>query len=335
MPTPDLVVVDGPNLYNRVGELLEHLVDAQPGASADVGAYLSDWFDFDRLLAVAVGATEWPPERGIILVHSDRALGRGVYRIDRPRPFWSRQARASACRDVLVPVSREDVENVQFACSSCGHLHQEKVKGEKGVDATVIATLYEHTHVWNTAVLAANDTDYAPVLDSLHRLGKTVLVVGRRTSEGSALELRGHDFFDLPLAWLQKDLQAFSAFRRDGRLDLVCRSLADHGFSYGLRFVSRHEQGPPFHNRHDLELIVEHMVDDRSTVVHLVEQGLQLPWANPTTRNDELLVVNFWAGRPVMAGVDRYARDAAWGLGTSHEFPSRLLKPRRGADTQA
>lgn len=322
----DLVVVDGPNLYNRIAESLP---EPAPGLDDDRVTYLASWFDIDRLLAAALSASSWPPPHGVALVHSDHPLGRTPLRLDQKQTaaFWSRQARLPGCRDVPVRFLREELEEFETKCEQCGH-HQRHiaVRGEKGVDAAAIATLYEKMHHWRSAVLAANDVDYAPVLDSLHRMGRVVSVLGRRTTDGSALERRGHEFHEIPEGWLLMDLAAFRCFRADGALDRLLVLLRKRGFKCGCRSVPDIER-ERVGTRHDFELMVSHEEGERDGVLDLVVQALSFPRLFTQKRNPELTVFVFDGGRPIFGGVHRRADDgAAWRAETTHVFPDGLLE---------
>lgn len=324
----DLAVVDGPNIYNRVAELLP---EPAAGVDDDRVTYLASWFDIDRLLAAALSASSWPPPHGVALVHSDHPLGRTPLRLDQKQTaaFWSRQARLPGCRDVPVRFLREELEEFETKCEQCGH-HQRHVavRGEKGVDAAVIATLYEKMDHWGSAVLAANDVDYAPVLDSLHRMGRVVSVIARRTTDGSALERRGHEFHEIPEIWLGMDHAAFRCFRAGGALDRLLVLLRERGFKCGSRSVPDIER-ERIGTRHDFEVIVAHGETERETVLDLVVHALKFPGLLTQRRNPELTVFTFVVGWAVMLGVERRAADgAAWRAETTHVFPEGLLSRR-------
>jgi len=178
---------------------------------------------------------------------------------------------------------------------------------------------------WSRALLAANDVDYAPVLDSLHRLGKVVSVIGRRTRDGSALERRGHDFHGIPESWLALDLAAFRCFRNDGALDRLLRTLRERGFKCGCRRVMAEERtGWGFH--HDFEVIVSHEAGQHDAVADLVVHGLKFPRLFKQNRNAEMTVFTLDFGGPVLTGIARHDEDgAAWRAETTHVFPAHLV----------
>lgn len=214
MTTPsdpiDIVVVDGPNLFNRVADVLTPLGN-------DVGDYLRDWFDFDRMISAALPRdAPWPPRSGVSLVRSPKGLGRSKTRIEDVDAFWARQASAIGCRDVNVRLTGTERE---VSCQECGHLVEPP--GEKGVDAMVITTLFERMASWNRALLAASDSDYSPVIESLHRLGKPISVLGRFAGPKAALVRQSHEFVQLPEQWLATDVEAYRWFRPGGELSML------------------------------------------------------------------------------------------------------------------
>jgi hypothetical protein len=67
MPSWDLVVVDGPNLYNFVVRTLDKL------DRGGLPSYVKYWLDFDRLLAAS--CEKYEPILGTVIFHSGKQLG--------------------------------------------------------------------------------------------------------------------------------------------------------------------------------------------------------------------------------------------------------------------
>lgn len=325
MVTSDLIVVDGPNLYNRVAEVIARLPSAVKAPS--VGAYFSDWFDFDRLLYAALKPEEeaWPPAQGIHLVHSERPLGRQESRQQVTRSFWTRQARWPGCRDRNVHFPIEDVEQLEFVCA-CGRSNKEKVTREKGVDATVITIFYESLPKWESAVLAANDTDFAPVIESLHRLGKTISIVGRRSEQGAALERLGHNFLEISARWLERDLEAFRCLRSGGELDQLFAALNHSGFDAGTRIVPKFERRPAFNLGHDFEIISGREDAQKNDVEELIANHIQRAWVRPGTRH-RMTDLKVFLAQGITPVIERYCTEARWMHEASTQFPARFLAP--------
>src|SRR4051812_27090684 len=98
----DLVLIDGPNVFNSVARHLERCVGEE---KIHLARYFSDWFDFDRVVLNALG-TQSPPTLGIVIFHSSKALGGGASRLDGDKcnRFWARQAGNFDTSDVIIDV---------------------------------------------------------------------------------------------------------------------------------------------------------------------------------------------------------------------------------------
>lgn len=214
----DLVLVDGPNVFNSVARFLEAKVD---DTYRDLlAAYFLEWFDFDRVVLKALG-TGSPPTLGIVLFHSSRALGKGARRLDGStvRGFWARQAGNFDTSDVIVDVPADQREVYEFPCSSCKAQNSCTVSGEKGVDSAMIVHMFETAERWESLAIFSRDVDFAPTVLALRRRGKQVYAVGEPGDEQSALSRAAQSFFELPLDAVLADFGLFVPCRSGGVLD--------------------------------------------------------------------------------------------------------------------
>lgn len=214
----DLVLVDGPNVFNSVARFLETAVGDTHREL--LPQYFLDWFDFDRLVLKAIG-TSSPPTLGIVLFHSNRALGRGAARLDgnATRAFWARQAGNFDTSDMIVDVPADQREVYEFSCTSCAAPNNCTVSGEKGVDSAMIVHMFETAHRWESLAIFSRDVDFAPAVIALRRRGKQVYAVGEPGDAQSALSRAAQSFFTLPLTELLQDFALFVLCRPGGVLD--------------------------------------------------------------------------------------------------------------------
>lgn len=214
----DLVLVDGPNVFNSLARFLEAEVgDAHRSLLPE---YFLVWFDFDRLVLKALG-TGSPPTLGIVLFHSNRALGRGASRLDQAgvRTFWARQAGNFDTSDVTVDVPADQREVYEFPCATCNAPNSCTVSGEKGVDSAMIVHMFETAGRWESLAILSRDVDFAPAVIALRRRGKQVYAVGEPGDSQTALGRAAQSFFALPLAMLLQDFGLFVLCRSGGVLD--------------------------------------------------------------------------------------------------------------------
>lgn len=213
----DLVVVDGPNLFNRVGELL-----AEEAAGSDapfLSRYLSDFFDVDRLVAASIGC---PPAMrlGLVIFHSAKALGRGTWRLSDSDAFWTRQGLAPECSSLLVSIPGAPTG-----------------EGEKGVDTAITSYLYETEQQWDSCCIVSDDADYVPPVLALRRRGRRVfaLVSGKR--DDPALARAAQSAYGLNVDFLRADFRMARLIMKDGDLDRLC-NLQIAGASGPPRFTN-------------------------------------------------------------------------------------------------
>jgi hypothetical protein len=97
MDALDLVVIDGPNLYNSVVRYLTREND-----QATAKAYIRTCFDIDQFTAAIIRHRKevvfFTPQRGIVIFHSSHRLGseKTVKLIDREViEFWARQGQTA------------------------------------------------------------------------------------------------------------------------------------------------------------------------------------------------------------------------------------------------
>ena len=115
MLDPDLVVVDGPNLYNVVTRSLL-------GSKRDperVKEYMRLWFDVDRLL-VASGIQQ-NTMLGVVVFHSNKQLGNKNARLEGTdvNLFWARQGQIPFCATeaIILPGLQEELS--KGTCPDC------------------------------------------------------------------------------------------------------------------------------------------------------------------------------------------------------------------------
>src|SRR5258706_8909607 len=96
----DLVVVDGPNLFNSIVTALSSNADEKT-----LRAYFACWFDVDRLVLATIGAME-DPQLGVVIFHSRKPIGKKSCRLE-PQDadaFWGRQGTNPNTSCILVDI---------------------------------------------------------------------------------------------------------------------------------------------------------------------------------------------------------------------------------------
>lgn len=192
----DLIVVDGPNLYNRVCEHLAGL--GEPERALE---YLKDYFDIDRLIAASLGSIA--NKLGVIIFHSNKQLGEKAFRLTGPETeaFWTRQG--------LNPDASTSLVVIPGATSAA----------EKGVDTAVTTYLYETVDHWQSCCIVSDDADFVPPVQALRRRGKIVfaLVSGKRDDD--ALARATQRAYRIDGEFLHADFYLSTMYARGGRLD--------------------------------------------------------------------------------------------------------------------
>lgn len=227
----DLVLVDGPNVFNSVARYLEG--EAGDGLGKHLIQYFLEWFDFDRLVMKAIG-TQTPPGLGIVIFHSSKALGGGVSRLGSKdsQSFWARQAANFDTSDMIVDVPAEQRERYEFTCK-CGEKNETTVSGEKGVDSAMIVHMFETAGRWETLAIFSRDVDFAPAVWALRRRGKQVYTVGEPGDAQTALGRAAQSFYALPLDAILQDFGLFLLCRTGGLLDQWRAEVEDGSYTSG------------------------------------------------------------------------------------------------------
>ena len=233
----DLAVVDGPNLFNRVGAVLARALEKR--LHPEIRPYLIEWFDLDRMLAWHL---QGAPALGTSIVHSSRPLGRDPYRLDpgEARKFWRRQASLAGCRARLIEIAKDEQEVYEGDCSACGTHVDLRATREKGVDVAVATELFA-TADWSEAALVSTDTDLAPAVDALARLNRHVVCLGTSPAEPTALHVQAADFRDLDAGWFHADLAAYRLARPGGVFDGLAALLEGEKMKFAFQWMSDEE----------------------------------------------------------------------------------------------
>jgi uncharacterized LabA/DUF88 family protein len=214
MATWDLVVVDGPNLYNIVSRALGAFDYALRKE------YVGRWLDFDRLI-VASQPAENPP-LGTVFFHSGRHLGskKTVRLEDREVvEFWARQGSNPYCSTeaVVLPGTQEDL--IQSTCEACGALGQSREVREKGVDTAITSFMWETFDRWKSICIVSGDADFVPPARSLKRRGKRVFCLVEPGSNMRDLVQVCTSHVPVDLAFVRADIGALQMLRKNGPLD--------------------------------------------------------------------------------------------------------------------
>jgi uncharacterized LabA/DUF88 family protein len=221
----DLVMVDGPNLFGTVGTFLERNI--APEHRNDLRLYMADWFDFDRLVLRTLGEPN-APTLGIVLVHSNKHLGKDSFKLSDPSKFWGRQSSNPGTSSLVVALAKDDQEHYQFECSKCGESNQCKSVHEKGVDSTMIVYMFETAERWDSLCIFSRDTDFVPAVWSLRRRGKQVYVAAEKADATTALGRASQSFFQVNSAFILRDFGSYLAFRSGGIVDDWIAGLSDN-----------------------------------------------------------------------------------------------------------
>jgi len=222
-----LVLIDGPNLFNDVDRVLEKSTDP---ADTLRRAYFTNWFDVDRVVEATI-SQHVPDYRllglGVVIFHSDKALGRSAARLLQPATdtFWGRQSSAPGVSTILVSVPGQQPDKT----TTCPHCEKEvpvEPRGEKGVDTSMVTYLYEALEQWTQAILFTNDADFVPPITALRRRGKRVFVASLPTPKVSALRRVSQSFFPIDAGLIERDFAAFRMLQPGGAFDRAFEAAA-------------------------------------------------------------------------------------------------------------
>lgn len=310
----EVVVVDGPNLYNSLGKVLRR----SPHANL-LSEYFLHWFELHRFVAATLGCSD-PASLGITAFHSDKPLGSGPYRLPNndADSFWARQGSLPNCSTWLVAIPGEQRETHAGECE-CGKEVKTQSTSEKGIDTTITTHLLETAERWGSACLFSTDVDFVPVVQSLRRRGKAIYSAALDENRTSALSRVSQSFLPLAVDYIKKDVACFSTLRPGGLLDELVARLEK------LNFVSGHriEVGPfPGTGGHSRSIVRVEVTHPQLSVVQNEElRALVQPLATHTgTPNEERSVVHLDAGMDLGIDIQRTARfiqGAEWWKSTS------------------
>jgi uncharacterized LabA/DUF88 family protein len=266
----DLIVVDGPNLYNSIARFLTREIK-----QATPRDYIKMCFDIDRLTAATIkpskAAFPFTPRLGIVIFHSFKQLGsdKTVKLTDTDvRAFWARQGANpfSSTELVALPGSQEELTEAvcpnceeKVICQQCNQPARMAERREKGVDTSITTYLLETADRWESACIIAGDVDYVPPVRSLKHRGKRVFCAVEPGSERRDLTQVCTSHFELNLDFLKKDFKRFEILKPSGGLDIELENLrtaggtvqeptyfkGDTGFTAMIKFVPPPGKSPP------------------------------------------------------------------------------------------
>jgi uncharacterized LabA/DUF88 family protein len=239
-PHIELIVVDGPNLYNSVARCLARETD-----QVSARDYLKRYFDIDRFTIATIRRSNIDryviPRLGIVIFHSARRLGsdKTVKLMDREvTDFWARQGAIPFCSTELVALPGTQEELTEAVCPTCDETilcqkcHQPArvaERREKGVDTSITTYLLETADRWDSVCIISGDVDFVPPVRSLKRRGKQVFCAVEPGSGHRDLTQVCTSHFELNIDFLRKDLERFKVLKPNGGLDAVLESLRTAG----------------------------------------------------------------------------------------------------------
>lgn len=205
-----LVLVDGPNLFNDAGRLLQS-ASLSASSPSTRSSYYRTWFDVDRLVGATLSHSDMRLEHwtdlGIVIVHSRKGLGSdktdNSVQGEEAVSFWARQGSNPNTSTLLVDIPGAP---------------QGK---EKGIDTTIVIYLFETLAQWDAAVLFSNDTDFVPAVWSLRRRGKRVYCSSHISNSTTPLVQACQHFLPWDTDFLSTDIRFFEALQPGGLLDEV------------------------------------------------------------------------------------------------------------------
>lgn len=313
----DLIVVDGPNLFNTVGHRLQ-----RDGSKEQLLSYLCTWFDLDRLILATVEASE-NPALGIVIFHSRRALGTGSYRLDQQTQdsFWGRQGAAPNTSCIVVDIPGEQNETYEFDCKHCGKANTTTTKSEKGVDTTITTYLLETAPRWESVCIFSRDVDFVPPVLSLRRLGKKAFCAVDDVASASALVRACQSAFALDIDFLHHDFALNRFFAPGGDLDRIVGVLIQESASFVVEPLSAAHRAFMQTSRR-LDVVIGHTGGTseeerirRLVVGQLTSLGGDSPTLGWERRNDTILILHLQGPDLLFEGLSRHADllgDALW-----------------------
>lgn len=304
----DLVVIDGPNLFNSVASRINADDDL-------LRFYLEECFDFDLLvrasLATLAGRGD-RPRMGIVIFHSRKPLGRGRYHLSdrKTESFWARQGSNPDTSTFTVDIPGDQQDTFTFECINCGHANEVATRAEKGIDTSITTYLMETLESWESLCLFSRDVDYAPLVAALRRKGKMVYVAVPADEKATALVRASQSTVTLDVSFVQRDLAVAKYLMPGGVLDeLVGTLTAQENLAFAVD--DRSEQ--------TVSLGVTHPRGARPLTHSLIYPALKTLEGvglslHIDQRNDRLLIVPLARDEAVERKLARFLPTASWRL---------------------
>jgi len=305
----DLIVVDGPNLFNTVGQRLQG-----DGSKEQLVTYLCKWFDLDRLILATVEASE-NPNLGIVIFHSRRPLGAATYRLDQQKQdsFWGRQGAAPNTSCIVVDIPGEQNETYEFECKHCHAQNTATTKSEKGVDTTITTYLLETATRWDSVCIFSRDVDFVPPVLSLRRLGKKVFCAVEDVAGASALVRACQSAFALDIDFIHHDFALNRFFSPGGDLDRIVGALVKESVKFVVEPLSEAHRAFMQTSRR-LDVVIGHAggAPEEARLRGLVEGQLAVLGTDSSIlrwerRNETILILYLQGPDLLFEGLSRHA----------------------------
>lgn len=320
----DLVIIDGPNLFNTVASRLD--VD-----QTVLTLYLEECFDMDLLALASLGlgfgafGSDAHPRMGIVIFHSRKPLGRGSYYLSdrKTEAFWARQGCNPDTSTFAVDIPGDQQDTFTFECSKCRHINEVTTRAEKGIDTSITTYLMETLDSWQSACLFSRDADYAPLVAALRRKGKIVYVAVPAEERSTALVRVAQSTIPLNIGFVRRDVAVARYLMPGGILDELVSTLAGHddlAFAVDVKAEA------------SLSLGITHPRDAASRVQEVMVAHLAKlnPLAHPIQidqRNDRLLILKLNRDESVERKLGGFSAAAMWRQrsGDVHELYRKVV----------
>lgn len=310
----DLVVIDGPNLFNTIASKLD--------ADDEVLTfYLEECFDVDLLVVAslkALAGRSARPRMGIVIFHSRKPLGRGAYYLaDRKtETFWARQASNPDTSAFTVDIPGDQQDTFAFQCSKCGYANEVATRAEKGIDTSITTYLMETLESWESVCLFSRDADYAPLVAALRRKGKMVYVAVPAEERATALVRVSQSTVALDMDFVRRDIAVSKYLMPDGILDELVASLTAEK---DLNFTVDE------HSEESLALGIVHPKGADAGIQAVISSSLARAEAiglrlRVQQRNDRFLIIALTRDEAVQRKIVRFLPTAGWGSHVGNMF---------------
>lgn len=307
--TMDLVIIDGPNLFNTVASKISKIDVDQ----TLLKPYLEECFDMGLLALVSLDLAPGQfkpaaPRMGIAIFHSRKHLGRGSYYLAAPQTeaFWARQGSYPDTSTFLVDIPGDQQDTVAFECSKCQHPNEVTTRAEKGIDTSITTYLMETLESWQSVCLFSRDADYAPLVAALRRKGKIVYVAVLAEEQSTALVRVAQSTIPLNIEFIGRDLAVAKYLMPGGILDELVSALTGRDWAFAVDVKSGGS----------LSLGITHPRDAIAGVQEVVSTylaKLNLPQLiRIDQRNDRFLILSLDRGESVERKLGRFSSTAMW-----------------------